>query len=114
MITTPAVAILDANAVIDLKKISMAAGQLAEIVEAGCKRFSNEWLLRRGAERLLEIIGEAANNAALRDFSGGGGATGLTFCQTSPLPLLGEILQRRQGVDAGGLVDASGGQVFVG
>ena len=39
-----------------------AAEQLTQIVEAGEKRFSEEWLLRRAAERLLEIIGKAANN----------------------------------------------------
>lgn len=39
-----------------------AADQLTQIVEAGHKRFNEEWLLRRAAERLLEIIGEAANN----------------------------------------------------
>lgn len=38
-----------------------AAAQLAEIVSAGEERFLAEPVLQRATERLLEIIGEAAN-----------------------------------------------------
>ena len=38
-----------------------AADELAAIIELGRERFLSESLLRRAAERLLEIIGEAAN-----------------------------------------------------
>ena len=38
-----------------------AAGQIAELVEGGRTAFDNDWTRQRAAERLLEIIGEAAN-----------------------------------------------------
>jgi len=38
-----------------------AASELAAIVELGAERFRTESILQRATERLLEIIGEAAN-----------------------------------------------------
>jgi len=44
-----------------LADIRNAAGELALIVGRGRDAFDNDPVLRRAAERLLEIIGEAAN-----------------------------------------------------
>ncbi len=44
-----------------LADIRDAAGELALIVGRGRDAFDNDPVLRRAAERLLEIIGEAAN-----------------------------------------------------
>lgn len=44
-----------------VRDILDAAAQLAEIVSLGHDRFHAESLLQRATERLLEIIGEAAN-----------------------------------------------------
>jgi uncharacterized protein with HEPN domain len=44
-----------------LADILEAAGELAEIVALGHDRFARESVLQRAAERLLEVIGEAAN-----------------------------------------------------
>ena len=44
-----------------LADIRNAAGELALIVDHGRDAFDNDSVLRRAAERLLEIIGEAAN-----------------------------------------------------
>ena len=38
-----------------------AAGQIAELVAGGRELFDSDWTRQRAAERLLEIIGEAAN-----------------------------------------------------
>lgn len=38
-----------------------AAGQTAELVAGGRELFDSDWTRQRAAERLLEIIGEAAN-----------------------------------------------------
>ena len=42
--------------------ITEAAAQLGEIVSGGRSEFDSNWKLQRAAERLLEIIGEAANS----------------------------------------------------
>jgi len=44
-----------------LADIQDAAGELALIVDRGREAFDHDQVLRRAAERLLEIIGEAAN-----------------------------------------------------
>lgn len=44
-----------------VQDIFEACAELAEIVSPGQDRFFAEALLQRAAERLLEIIGEAAN-----------------------------------------------------
>ncbi|MCQ3805202.1 MAG: DUF86 domain-containing protein [bacterium] len=49
----------DENLVFDILD---AASHLALLVEDGPHRFHEEWLFRRAAERLLEIIGVAASN----------------------------------------------------
>jgi len=38
-----------------------AAGQIAELVAGGRELFDSDWTRQRAMERLLEIIGEAAN-----------------------------------------------------
>ena len=38
-----------------------AAGQIAELVAGGRELFDSDWTRQRATERLLEIIGEAAN-----------------------------------------------------
>lgn len=42
--------------------ISEAADRLAELVAGGREAFDEDWTRQRAAERLLEIIGEAANS----------------------------------------------------
>ncbi len=44
-----------------LHDIVEATNEMADVVALGIERFRSEPLLQRAAERLLEIIGEAAN-----------------------------------------------------